>query len=106
MSEKLLQRDRVGQYACDLVKGTWHGCVLNRSVMSDSVTLWTRSPRLLCPWDSPGRNTRAGSHFLLQGIFPTQGWNPCLLRFLHWQADSLPLHHLCVVKLLFSFLIF
>ena len=27
-------------------------------------------------------------HFLLQGIFPTQGSNP---RPLHWQADSLPL---------------
>ena len=25
-----------------------------------------------------------GFHFLLQGIFPTQGWNPCLL---HWQTD-------------------
>ena len=32
-----------------------------------------------------------GYHFLLQGIFPTQGWNLCLL---HWQADSLPLSHL------------
>ena len=32
-----------------------------------------------------------GCHFLLQGIFPTQGSN---LRLLHWQADSLPLHHL------------
>ena len=32
-----------------------------------------------------------GSHFLLQGIFLTQGANPCLL---HWQADSLPLRHL------------
>ena len=31
-----------------------------------------------------------GSHFLLQGIFPTQGLNLCLL---HWQADSLPLSH-------------
>ena len=29
--------------------------------------------------------------FLLQGIFPTQGLNLCLL---HWQADSLPLSHL------------
>ena len=27
---------------------------------------------------------------LLQGIFLTQGLNPCLLHFLHWQADSLP----------------
>ena len=32
-----------------------------------------------------------GCHFLLQGIFPTQRWNLCLL---HWQADFLPLSHL------------
>ena len=38
--------------------------------------------RLLCPWDSPGRKTRVGCHFLFQGIFPTQGSNPHLL---HWQ---------------------
>ena len=29
-----------------------------------------------------------GCHFLLQGIFPTQGSSP---RLLSWQADSLPL---------------
>ena len=29
--------------------------------------------RLLCPWNSPGQNAGVGSHFLLQGIFPTQG---------------------------------
>ena len=28
--------------------------------------------RLLCPWDSPGKNTRVGCHALIQGIFPTQ----------------------------------
>ena len=28
-----------------------------------------------------------GCHFLLQGIFPTQGLNSCLLCLLHWQAD-------------------
>ena len=33
---------------------------------------------LLCPWNSPGKNTGVGSHSLLQGIFPTQGWNPGL----------------------------
>ena len=39
-----------------------------------------RSPtRLLCPWDLPGKNTGVGCHFLLQGIFPTQGVNPGLL---------------------------
>ena len=47
-----------------------------------------------CPWDSPGKNTGVGCHFLLQGIFPTQGWNLCLLRLPHWQEDSLPLNHL------------
>ena len=31
--------------------------------------------RLLCPWDSPGTNTGAGCHFLLQRILLTQGSN-------------------------------
>ena len=44
--------------------------------------------RLLCPWDSPGKNPGVGCYFLLQGIFQTQGWNLCLL---HCQAGSLPL---------------
>ena len=35
--------------------------------------------RLLCPWGTPGKNTRVGWHFLLQGIFPTQESNPSLL---------------------------
>ena len=33
-----------------------------------------------------------GCHFLLQGIFPTQGLNPCLLHLLYWQVGSLPLY--------------
>ena len=49
-----------------------------------------QSAMVLCPRDFPDKNTRVGCHFLLQGIFPTQGLNPCLL---HWQADSLPLSH-------------
>ena len=28
-------------------------------------------PRLLCPWDSPGKNAGGGCHVLLQGIFQT-----------------------------------
>ena len=35
-----------------------------------------------------------GCHFLLQGIFPTQGSNLCLLHLLHQPAGSLPLCHL------------
>ena len=42
--------------------------------------------RLLCPWNSPGKNTGVGCHFLLQRIFLTQGWN---LRLLHRQPRSL-----------------
>ena len=60
-------------------------------VMSDSVS--PRATRLICPWDSPGKNTGVGCHFLLQ-IFLTQGLNPHLFHLLHWQADSLPLGHL------------
>ena len=47
--------------------------------------------RLLCPWDSPGKNTGADCYAVLQGIFPTQGSNPHLLCLLHLQVGSLPL---------------
>ena len=41
------------------------------SSMSDSLRPHgLESTRLLCPWDFPGKNIRAGCHFLLQGIFP------------------------------------
>ena len=36
--------------------------------------------RLLCPLDSPGKNTGVGSHSLLQSIFLTQGLNPHVLK--------------------------
>ena len=52
-----------------------------------------RPTRLLCTWDFPGMSTGAGCHFLLQGIFPNQRWNPCLLYCLHWQEDPLLLRH-------------
>ena len=47
--------------------------------------------RLLCPWNSPGKNTGVGCHALLLGIFPTQGLNPRILCLLHCQMGSLPL---------------
>ena len=84
-----------------------------RSAVSNSVTpVGCNLPRLLCPWNFPDKNTGMGCQFLLQGIFLTQGLNPCLLCLLHWQADSLPLHHLgsffhiyliyCSMQLIFS----
>ena len=56
-------------------------CICACSVASDSVTPWTH--QIL--WDFPGNNTGMHCHFLLQGVFLTQGSNP---RLLHWQADS------------------
>ena len=56
------------------------------SVMSDS--LWARGLQpasLLCPWNIPDTNIGADCRFLLQGIFPTQGWNLRLFCLLHWQ---------------------
>ena len=42
-------------------------CCYVASVVSDSVRPHRRQPtRLLCPWDSPGKNTGVGCHFLLQ----------------------------------------
>ena len=50
--------------------------------MSDSLPF-----RLLCPWDSPGKNTGVGCHFLLQGDLPNPGIEPGSPAL---QADSLP----------------
>ena len=47
-------------------------------------------PGSSCPCYFPGKNTGVVCHFLLQGIFLTQGLNLCQL---HWQVDSLLLSH-------------
>ena len=48
----------------------WHRSE-SRLVVSNS--LWPHG--LYSPWNSPSQNTGVGGHSLLQGIFPTQGWN-------------------------------
>ena len=94
----------LSMYFCQWVKS---GCCINvdpqcrvrgarpvTSVMSDSQ--WSCEPqptRLLCPWDSPGKNTGVGCHALLQGIFLTQGSNLCLLYLLHCRWILYPLSH-------------
>ena len=48
------------------------GAVLSCSITADSLRTHGLQPaRLLCPWESPGKNTGVGCHALLQGIFPT-----------------------------------
>ena len=61
-------------------------CMCICSIVSDFVTSWTIA------WQA------VGCHFLLQGIFPVQGSNPCLLHLLYrrqilynckeWQIDG------------------
>ena len=59
--------------------------------MSDSSRPHGLQPtRLFCPWDFPGKSTGVGCHFLLQGIFSTQGLNPGLL---HWRQTLYCLSH-------------
>ena len=45
-------------------------------------------------WNFPGKNTEvvAISYSRLSSL--SRGQTPCLLPFLHWQTDSLPLRHL------------
>ena len=66
------------------------GIAMHSSVLAWKIP-WTEEPGELqstgsqrvrrdCPWDFPGKNTGVSGHFLLQGIFPTQGPNPRLLH--------------------------
>ena len=66
--------------------------MFSRSVMSHS--LWPRAlwpAKLLCQWDFSGKNTGVGCPFLLQGMFLTQRFKPCLLHcryILYYQETS------------------
>ena len=54
------------------------------------------------PWNSPGKNTGVGSHFLLPGIFPTQGLNPafphCRLILYQRRHQGSPTKGMVVLK--------
>ena len=50
------------------------GCVL--SCIWLFAAPWTVPMKLLCPWNFPGKNTRGGCHFLLQGALPNPGIRP------------------------------
>ena len=56
-----------------------------------STTPWTVVHQTPLAMGFSSKNAWVGCHFLLQGIFLTQGLNLCPL---HWQVDSLPLSHL------------
>ena len=60
------------------------------SVVSDSLWPHGRKPTRLFLGFSR-QEYWSGLPYLLQGIFPTQGSDPCLLHLLHWQEGSLQL---------------
>ena len=66
-------------------RATWETLVCAvASVVTDSLQPYGLSPtRLLCPWDSPGKDTGVGCPDLLQRIFLTQWLKPFLLSLLY-----------------------
>ena len=50
-------------------------CSVTQSCLTLLQPYGLQPARPLCPWDFPGKNTGVGYHFLLQGIFHTQGLN-------------------------------
>ena len=63
-------------FSCFSVAQSVSSLVVSNSLQSHGL----QPTRLLCPWDSPGKNTGVGCHFLLQGIFPAQRLNLGLLH--------------------------
>ena len=60
--------------------------VLSHSVSVVSDSLWSNGIQPLgfsVHGNTPGKNTGVGCHTLLQGIFPTHGWNWDLLHYRH-----------------------
>ena len=55
-----------------------HASSVHAKLLRLCLTLRQYGLKLLCPWDSPGKNTGVSCHALLQGIFLTQGSNPHL----------------------------
>jgi len=92
-------RSLVGYTVHGITKSqTWLSDFTSSLVLSHISRIWLCNHMDCC---LPGSSVRGslqtrmlewvGCHALFQGIFPTQGLNPGLLHFLHWQAGSLPL---------------
>ena len=69
-------------------------CLLSHSVLSDFCDPWTVALQVPLFMKFSRQESWNPLLFPPLGIFLTQGLNWCLLSLLHWQADSLPLHHL------------
>ena len=94
----------------DILKSSVWVCmpVCSVTVVSDSLQLYGPQPtRLLCLWDFPSKNAKEGWHFLLQGIFLSQGLNQCLLiagRFFATEPPGKPIGMYVWCKLIKGFI--
>ena len=59
---------------------------------------WTVACQVLLSIEFFRQEYWSGLPFPSQWIFPSRGSNPHLLHLLHWQVDSLPLHHLMILS--------
>ena len=86
---------RVGCF--DQVMKCFHACVCVQlhSPVQRFVNMWTVGCQALLSMGFPRQDYWSGLPWFLQGIFPTQGLNLCLV---HWPEDSLPLSHQGIPK--------
>ena len=68
-------------------------CVPNSSAVSNSVTPCAVARQVSLSLQISRQEYWNGCHLLLQGSFPAQGRNLCLLHLLHRQAGSLSACH-------------
>ena len=76
------------------IRSLFLACMLNHfGYVRLFVTLWTIAHQAPRPWSSPGKNTGVNCHAFLQGLFATQGSNPCPTSFVSPASavGSLPL---------------
>ena len=76
----------------------WCACLVVL-IVSDSVWFYALQPTsLLCPWDSPGKNTRGGCHALLWGsASQPRGWtvspvSPCIAKWVLFYSATWEAH--------------
>ena len=78
-------------WGCRTAFETWRMCASMLSPIWLFANPWTVTCQSPSSVEFSKQEHWSGCHFLLQGIFLSQGLN---LNLLHWMADSLPLHHL------------
>ena len=72
--------------------GLLRACMLSHFSRVRFCNPWTIAHQVLCPWDSPGKNTRMGCRALLHRIFSIQGSKLRCLHLLHckWILSTEP----------------